>query len=470
MRSPAPVYYRRGERRRMPSRHTGYALDTILTPGDSPRGRKQQEQSGPMASPNSGNKPDTAYQWALTALLSLNFGFVLFDRNAVSFLMPFIQPELGLSNTQVGLLSSGLSLTWALAAFGIGVISDRTGSRKGLLVIATLAFSICSFGSGLATGFAFLLVTRMLMGFAEGGVMPISQALIAADVSEKHRGLAMGFAQGFGSSLMGSFVAPVLLVAFAETFGWRSSFFLAGAPGLLIALLMVWLIRKPSTGIPSTVPKPRTTERTFERGSYREALKERNIWLCALMSILLVSYLVVTWAFMPLFLTQVRGYDESTMSWLMGSLGIAATVASFAIPGLSDRIGRRAPMIVLPLIAIVLPLGAMYFQGPVWMLGAIFVVGWLVTGTMPLFMATVPAESVDARHIAGALGVCMGAGELIGGVFAPSIAGIAADAVGLQAPLWIMAGLALAAGLVALGIRETAPLVIGARKTIGDTA
>ena len=56
------------------------------------------------------------YQIGLTALLSLNFGFVLFDRNATNFLMPFIQPELGLSNTEVGLLSSGLSLTWALAA------------------------------------------------------------------------------------------------------------------------------------------------------------------------------------------------------------------------------------------------------------------------------------------------------------------------------------------------------------------
>ena len=86
------------------------------------------------------------YQIGLTALLSLNFGFVLFDRNATNFLMPFVQPEFGLSQTQVGLVSSGLSLTWALAAFGIGVLSDRTGSRKRLLILATLAFSVCSFG------------------------------------------------------------------------------------------------------------------------------------------------------------------------------------------------------------------------------------------------------------------------------------------------------------------------------------
>jgi MFS family permease len=127
-------------------------------------------------------------------------------------------------------------------------------------------------------------------------------------------------------------------------------------------------------------------------------------------------------------------------------------------------------MIVLPLVAIILPLAAMYYTGPIWVLGAIFVTGWLFTGTMPLFMAIVPSESVDARHIAGALGVCMGAGELIGGVFSPSIAGFVADLVGLQAPLWIMAGLALAAGLVALGIRETAPRIVGTGKLTGATA
>ncbi|HTG77852.1 MAG TPA: MFS transporter, partial [Steroidobacteraceae bacterium] len=128
-------------------------------------------------------RSSAAYQVMLVTLLSVNFGIVFFDRNALNFLMPFVQPELGLSNTQVGILASALSLTWACAAFGIGVISDRTGSRKGLLILATLAFSACSFLSGLAASFAALLGARLLMGAAEGGIMPISQAMIAAEVT-----------------------------------------------------------------------------------------------------------------------------------------------------------------------------------------------------------------------------------------------------------------------------------------------
>lgn len=281
--------------------------------------------------------------------------------------------------------------------------------------------------------------------------MPLSQSLIAADVDPRHRGLAMGVSQGLGSSLLGSFVAPVVLVAFAKSFGWRSAFFIAGAPGLILALLLAWQVRAPG---PAAGP---LTAHTFTMASLRTVLANRNVVLCAILSIVLVSYLVVCWAFMPLYLTRVRGYDPSTMSWLMGSLGISATVASFVIPAISDRIGRRGVMIGMSLIAVLVPLGALYFRGPVWGLAGTFVVGWLVTGVMPLFMSTVPSESVAPANIATALGVCMGTGELLGGVLSPYIAGRAADEVGLAAPLWIMLGLAVAGSLVAVGVRETAP-------------
>ena len=138
------------------------------------------------------------YQVMLVGLLSLNFGVLFFDRNALNFLMPFVQPDLGLNNTQVGLLASALSLTWAISGFLIGRLSDRTGSRKAIIVVATLAFSLCSFVSGIASSFLMLLGARLLMGFAEGGVLPISQSLTAFEVSPERRGLAMGVMQNLG--------------------------------------------------------------------------------------------------------------------------------------------------------------------------------------------------------------------------------------------------------------------------------
>ncbi len=392
------------------------------------------------------------YQVALTSLLSLNFGLVLFDRNALSFLMPFIQPELGLNNTQVGTLAGALSLTWALAALGVSALVDRVATRKQLLVACTLAFSLCSFGSGLATSFALLLATRLLMGLAEGGIMPVSQALIASEVSPRHRGLAMGVAQGFGSSLMGSFVAPVALVAFATALGWREAFFLAGVPGLVMAIVLA-LVVKPSA-------RPASSAAGVPDASLWQVLSEPNVLRCVALGVLLVSYLVVTWAFMPLFLTQVRGFDPKTMSWLMGALGISATLASTLIPALSDRIGRRPLMIGSAAIGMLLPLAALFFSGSVWVLGALFFVGWCVTGAFPLFMATVPSESVGARRVPLALGLCMGISEILGGVLSPIAAGVAADRYGLAAPLWILLGLTALGAVVALGLRETAPRIV----------
>jgi ACS family hexuronate transporter-like MFS transporter len=394
------------------------------------------------------------YQVMLAALLSINFGIVFFDRNASNFLMPLIQPDLHLNNTQVGVLAAALSLTWAIAAFGIGLVSDKTGSRKGLLVLATLAFCGCSFLTGLASSFVMMLGARLLMGAAEGGIMPISHSMIATEVEPRHRGLAMGVTQNFGSNLLGSFVAPVLLVAFAGLYGWRHAFFLAGAPGLLTALL-IWRFVKEAPVVAVTV-----TAGAREKGSLRGALAERNVVICAVMGVLLVAYLVLCWAFMPLYLTQVRKYDPNTMSWLMGTLGISATIGAFAISALSDRLGRRPLLIIMPLIAVILPLGAMYYEGSVWGLAAIFFVGWGVNGIFPLFMGTVPSESVSPRHMATALGICMGTGEILGGVLAPSLAGSIADRVGLQAPLWMMLGVTVAGALLAFGLRETAPRVL----------
>ena len=406
-----------------------------------------------MNTPLATDKPtaSVAYQWQLTALLSLSFGFVLFDRNALSFLMPFVQPELGLNNTQVGMLSGGLSLTWAIAAFGVGVVADRFGSRKKLLVLSTVVFALCSFGSGLATSFALMLATRLLMGAAEGGIMPLSQSLIASQVDARRRGIAMGITQGFGSSLMGSFVAPVVLVGFATAYGWRNSFFLAGAPGLLAALLMLWLIREEE-------PRgPLLATGHAGRSGLRSVLTDGNVVRCALLSIAFVAYLVLTWTFMPLYLVNVRHYDPSTMSWLMGVLGIAATLYSFLIPGISDRIGRRPVMILVPVLSLILPLGALFYSGPVWGLAVLFFVGWSFTGIMPLFMSTVPSESVAAAHMGSALGLCMGGSEILGGVLAPLAGGYAADRLGLEAPLWGLLLFAVAGSIAALGLRETAP-------------
>ena len=348
-----------------------------------------------------------SYETMLMVLLSLNFGIVFFDRNAMSYLAPFVQPDLNLDNEQIGLLASGLSFAWAISGFVIGTIADRAGHRKTFLMVTVILFSLCSVVSGLAGSFLMLLAARMVMGVAEGPLMPISQSFAAAESSPERRGLNMGFVQNFGSNLFGSFVAPLVIVALASTFGWRRSFFIAALPGLLSAFLIWMLVREP--GI-----EKKSADEVRERMPILEMLRHHNILVCLALSVFIVAWIVLGWTFLPLYYVQERLFSTKLMSYLMSVLGISAAVGAFILPGLSDRIGRKPIVVCGSLMGCVVPLAALYWGGSVWILGVLLFVGWLTIGVTPLLMATIPSETIPARYVATTAGLVQGFGEITG--------------------------------------------------------
>jgi MFS family permease len=398
------------------------------------------------------------YETRLIWVLGITFGFVFFDRNAVNFLMPFITADLRFSNGQIGLIASALSLTWAIAGFLGGALADRTAYRKKILVAAVVAFSVCSFLSGVAVSFLTLFLSRLLMGVAEGPILPVSQSLVAFESADGRRGYNMGVMQNFGSNLLGSFVAPLALVAIASFYTWRTAFFIAGIPGLLMAALIVKYVKEPKVHTLGAMVKTADS-----RIRAADMLKHRNMWLCILMSIVMVAWMVLGWSFLPLYYIQVKHYSAQQMSLLMSVLGLSAAFFSFIVPGLSDRLGRRPVVIAFNLVGVLVPLAALYFTGSPYALAALVFVGWSASGTMPLMMGTIPSETIPARYVATALGIVMGLGEVLGGVSAPAIAGWAADLYSLRVPLYMEAGCALIAACLALYLTETAPARLAQR-------
>lgn len=394
-----------------------------------------------------------SYETMLMVLLSLNFGIVFFDRNAMSYLAPFVQPDLKLNNEQIGLFASGLAFAWAISGFVIGTIADRAGHRKAFLICTVVLFSLCSVASGLARSFLMLLGARMVMGAAEGPLMPISQSFAAAESSPERRGLNMGFVQNFGSNLFGSFVAPLVIVALANAFGWRVSFFLAALPGLLSAFLLWMLIREPRIERQSAGDE-------HERMPIREMLRHRNIRLCMALCVFIVAWMVLGWTFLPLVYVKIRLFSTQVMSYLMSVLGMSAAVGAFILPGLSDRIGRKPIVIGGALTGVLVPLAALYWSGSVWILGVLLFVGWLANGVTPLLMATIPSETIPARYVATTAGLVQGFGEIVGAAGGAWAAGRAADMFGLPVTMWIMCACALIAGMLALLLKETAPIKV----------
>jgi MFS transporter, ACS family, hexuronate transporter len=400
---------------------------------------------------------DKRYQRRMTLLLSLTFGVVVFDRNAVSFLSPFIAADLHLSFTQVGLLSSGLALTWALVGMLGGAISDRTGSRKVPLLICIVAFSVCSVLSGMAVSFATLLAARLLMGVAEGPILPISQSLVSNQSTDENRGHNMGVTQTAGSALLGSFLAPIVLVPIAQAVGWHGAMYLAALPGLLMAALVWKVVREPPRRPRDAAGGPQ------EHVSFMQVLAYRNILLSIVVCVCIVAFVIIGWVFMPQYYTEVLGFPPVTMSRMMSLLGLSNAVYAFVVPRLSDRIGRKPVIIGTCVLGFIIPFSLLSWGGSALLLAPLIFVGASVGGAMSLFMGVVPSETVPPRMVATTVALVIGLGEILGGVVGPTLSGMAADHWGLRAPMWITAGCLVVAIAAAFAMDETAPRALAKR-------
>ncbi len=397
-----------------------------------------------------------SYENRLLLILALSFGFAFYDRNAVGFLAQYIVRDLQLSNTQLGMLGSILSLSWAVSAFVVGRWSDVAGVRKPFLIASLIVFSICSFLSGMSTSFYTLLASRLIMGIAEGPLMPICQAIIIAESTSGRRGLNVGIVQ-IGPPLLGAAIAPIVLVPLAEWFDWRVAFFVAGIPGILCALAVGRWVREP---LAAPALERRAVSRAI-KGWASVLFRERNVWLCTGIACLMISWLMLQQSFLPIFLTTIRNLTGQQMSQVMSVTGICAMISGFLGATISDRIGRKPVTAGACLISVLAPLSGLYFYGPVAALAALMFIGWLGTAAVAQFLAIIPGETLPGRYVATAIGMIVAISEVVGGFGAPLVGGWAADQTTLAAPLKLAAASALGATILAFFLKETAPVKVG---------
>jgi MFS family permease len=152
------------------------------------------------------------------------------------------------------------------------------------------------------------------------------------------------------------------------------------------------------------------------------------------------------------------------MSIIMSALGVGAVVWGIIVPMLSDHIGRKPIIIIFSLLSISAPMGLVLVPAGNTMLMALCAfVGWCGAGVYPLFMSTVPGESVNRKFVATAISSIQGFGEIVGAVFGMMIAGVMADAYGLVSTMWLFVGCMIVATVIAFAYYETAPVVLAKR-------
>lgn len=391
-------------------------------------------------------------------ILALVNGVVALDRLAVNFLSPYIIADFGLTNTQLGLLSSALSGAISVSGLLFAALADRTGRQKTILVWMLIAFSLMSGGAGIAIGFATLFLARLLLGVTEGPLVPLTQTIMGAASAPHRRGLNMGTMQIGGAFLIGAMLGPLIAVQAAERIGWQATFFLSAAPGLLCALLVGLFVRQPGAGAAGRSDAPAPGR---EPPPLATLLRSRNLRLSMAIAALFTAWITIQNVFLPRYLTERMGHGRETMAWLLSLSGLGGLIGGVLIPALSDRFGRKPMTILAGFGSILVPLALLTIAREPMLIGAAMAIGGMTVGCAPLVCAIIPSESVPASRVTSAVALSMCTAELVGGVLSPPVAGWAADRWGLRAVFWLDIGLAIACGLLALCLRETRPRETG---------
>jgi MFS family permease len=381
-----------------------------------------------------------SYENRLVAILFLTWGTVFLDRMSLAYLAPFIAPDLHLNEAQIGLLVSALAVSWAVASLIFGMLSDRIG-RRPVLIPSIFAFSALSWLSGVVRTFGQLFL-----------------ATIEASSAPERRGRNVGIVVS-AAGLVGLALAPVLTTQVAAHFGWRAAFFIAGVPGIILGFVIVKFVREPGAGESAEGGPASSHHRKPTWGEYLSLLRYRNIWLCCLGAAGFMTWLFVMNVFAPLYITEVSKNSATTAGFIIGASGLGSFVWGWIFPWVSDRIGRKPALLIMAALSAVVPLTyqAAFLASHPWLLAGAGFVANGGQGIAALIIVLVPSESVPAGFAATAIGLATMFGEIVGGAFAPAIAGAIATRHGLAAPLWIAAGGAMVVFFTSLLLRETAP-------------
>jgi predicted MFS family arabinose efflux permease len=403
------------------------------------------------------------YENWMVLILCLAFGFVMFDRFALSNLQNYIMADLKISYTQLGLATSVFAFSWAVIGLFGSYIADTRVSRKKLLALIVFGFSICSMLTGLVTGFAMLVIVRLLMGAFEGPVMPVSQSFIIPQSSPHRRGMNMGIMQVSAVGLISTMLGPLIQVALAESIGWRATFVLTIVPGVIISIMIWKILVNPVTALSADAPDG-TRKKPREKINYVEVFKNRNVLLSIFGTLFLLCWYVCTLTYAPGYLTAVKKLSNTEMSYVMSAFGVGAILWGVLIPRLSDKYGRKPLVLIAAIMGMGAPLGILYGPASVPWLMLIAFLGWGGTGVNALMQSTIPAESGDPRFVSTIIGSNQLTGELIGATLGATLLGMVADKWGLGPVMVICAACMGVCFVVSLFYRESAPLVVARRK------
>lgn len=289
--------------------------------------------------PSQGFTP--AYRNYALFVLMLGYTANYVDRQILAILLEPIKQDLGVSDTQLGFLS-GITFAIFYATLGvpIAMLADRT-NRRNIVAAAITIFSTMTVLCGFVTSFLQLTLARIGVGIGEAGSSPPSHSMISDMFPPEKRAAAMGvYSLGINIGILIGFLLGGWV---SQWYGWRAAFFLVGAPGVLIALLIRFTLKEPQRGHADGIA---AAQAGAEAPKFKEVWK--LLWAqrsfrhiafgCAMAAF--GGYAGVTW--IPAFLMRSYAMSPGEIgTWLALIIGFVGGAGTYAAGWLADRFGKR---------------------------------------------------------------------------------------------------------------------------------
>lgn len=394
--------------------------------------------------------------YALGVLTFINL-FNYLDRWVVAALIESIKKDLHLSDTQLGFIATGFIVVYMLTSPFFGTLGDRK-RRPPLIAVGVAVWSVATALAGFARGFTSLFLARSAVGIGEAAYGTIAPPLLADSYPIEKRGRVM--AVFFAAIPIGSAAGYVLGGLADAHFGWRAAFWIAGAPGIALSLL-VMLVKDPPRGQydqaveqRASARRPAAEDESPDGGlkaaaphwtaAYIDLLHNRSYLLTAL------GYGAYTFGlggiayWMPPFLERVRGMTHSEATVTFGTITlITGFVGTFLGGWLGDYFRRRTTQSYLWVsgLATFIAAPAVYLavsspSRPVFLSA-------IVIGEVLIFMCTGPVNSAIVNAVAPterstAVGLSVLVMHLLGDMPAPPLIGVISDHSSLDRALLIV--------------------------------
>lgn len=282
-------------------------------------------------------QPTLAYRRYVLIALTLVYALNFIDRQILVILQESIKLDMGLSDTQLGLLT-GFAFALFYVSVGIPIArwADR-GNRRNIISLAVAVWSGMTALSGLTQNYWQLLLARIGVGVGEAGGSPPAHSIISDYYPSEERGRALSF---YSTGVyLGVLIGFLVGGWINHVFGWRMAFFVVGIPGFLVALLVRFTIREPKRGMSEINHKD-------EESSLKETLhtlwrlKSFRLFSLAAGLSAFVNYGVGNFA--PSFLIRVHSYDAIQVGTALALItGIGGAIGTYMGGWFADKFGAK---------------------------------------------------------------------------------------------------------------------------------